>query len=57
MNTIVAVPKRAQASDSQKLASRRLTPIKAARETTNRIAARVKVGAATGEKSAVETSV
>jgi hypothetical protein len=42
---------------SQRPASRRLTPIKAARETTNRIAARVKVGAATGEKSAVETSV
>jgi hypothetical protein len=41
----------------QRLASRRLTPIKAARETTNRIAARVKVGAATGDKSAVETSV
>jgi hypothetical protein len=43
--------------NSQKLASRRLTPIKAAREATNLIAADVKVGAATGGKSGAATSV
>jgi hypothetical protein len=41
----------------QRLANRRLTPIKAAKEATNLIAARVKVGAATGGKSNAETSV
>jgi hypothetical protein len=42
---------------SQRLASRRLTPIKAVKEATNLIAADVKVGTATGEKSGPATSV
>jgi hypothetical protein len=41
----------------QRLASRRLRPIKAAKQTTNRTAACVNVGAATGGKSGAATSV
>jgi hypothetical protein len=41
----------------QRLASRRLRPIKAAKERTNRTAACVNVGAATGGKSGAATSV
>jgi hypothetical protein len=42
---------------SQRLASRRLRPIKAAKEATNRTAACVNVGVATGGKSGAATSV
>jgi hypothetical protein len=42
---------------SQRPASRRLKPIKAPREATNRMAAHVNVGAGTGEKAGAVTSV
>jgi hypothetical protein len=41
----------------QRLANRRLMPIKAAKEVTNRMAARVNVGTGTGGKGGATTSV
>jgi hypothetical protein len=57
--TAVAVPKRAKVPKMrrQRLASRRLMPIKAAKEATNRIAALVNVGTGTGGKADAATSI
>jgi hypothetical protein len=59
-NEAVTVPQRAQAAEDarpQRLASRRLMPIRAPSETTNLIAAHVNVGTGAGGKPGAETSV
>jgi hypothetical protein len=58
-NATAAVPKRAQVPKMrlQRLASRRLMPIKAANEVIKRMAARVNLSTGTGGKAGAATSV